>query len=328
LRRPKYLSPTSYSLAKRNMEDFYLRYLSDHRPPRSAQTEPMAIGSAFDAYVKSYLHEKLFGPTPEYELRKLFDEQVEPQHRDWAWTSGQVAFNMYQQSGALADLLIELHKAVGTPVFEVSIQGVVHVPNIGEVSLLGKPDIYFINGKGTPVILDWKVNGWFSWRGASPKRGYMKLRHGSLTRSLDKDHHRDCHPMLVDGMMINAGHPLDVVDPSWAAQVSVYAWLCGADVGSNFITAIDQLACKPSQGKYPDVRIAEHRARVGKQFQVDTFTKLVELWEIVNSDHIFREMTPRDSKLLCETLDDQSKLMYQIHESGDDEDRDFLELSK
>jgi len=336
MRRPRYLSPTSINLYYRDIEEFYCRYLTEHRPPRMKQTRPMSIGSAFDAYVKSYLHEKLFGKgaDPMYERDTLFEEQVEEHNWDWARVHGAHAMEIYRQSGALADLLIELNKAVGDPVFEVSLEGKLSVNRAGvdptPVNFLGKPDIYFINKLGNPVILDWKVNGWCSKRGASPKKGYLKLRHGSNVRSLDKPHHRDCQPMMHQGMMINAGITLDMVDKDWATQLAIYAWLCGCDIGSDFITGLDQLACKPNElgGQFPDVRIAEHRLRVGRQFQWETFLKAQEVWDVVHSDHIFRDMSEDESRRKCETLDAQCKSLTQMSNSDDPMDKLFMEMTK
>jgi hypothetical protein len=294
----------------------------------------MAIGSAFDAYVKSFLHERLFGAGTNsvYELRTLFEEQVEPQHRDWAWTHGAEAFRMYRESGVLADLLIEVKKAVGEPVFEIKLEGVIQVNREGVssvgVNFLGKPDVYFINQLGNPVILDWKVNGWFSARGASPKKGYLKLRHGSKQRGLDKEHHKQCQPMMHQGMMINVGLSLDMVDKDWATQLSIYAWLCGADIGSDFIVGLDQLACQPSMGEYPEVRIAEHRLRVSRAYQWEVFLKAQEVWDVVHSDHIFRDRTKEDSQALCEALDAKAKSICQMVESDDPDDKAFLEMTQ
>jgi hypothetical protein len=238
---------------------------------------------------------------------------------------------MYRESGALADLLIELNKAVGQPVFEVALEGVIQVKRDGVpeagVNFLGKPDVYFINQLGSPVILDWKVNGWFSKRGASPKKGYLKLRHGSKNRGLDKDHHKDCIPMMDQGMMINVGLMLDMVDKDWATQLSIYAWLCGSDVGSDFITGLDQLACQSTGGEYPDVRIAEHRLKVSKSFQWETFLKAQEVWDVVHSNHVFRDKTLEESQAACETLDAQARLICTMHESEDPEDKAFMEIT-
>ncbi|KKK99128.1 hypothetical protein LCGC14_2635890, partial [marine sediment metagenome] len=87
MRIPEYLSPTSISLWQKDEELFYQRYLSENRLPREPQTQPMSIGSAFDAFCKSYLHEALFGKgaDPCYSRGYLFEEQVQEHNRDWAW---------------------------------------------------------------------------------------------------------------------------------------------------------------------------------------------------------------------------------------------------
>lgn len=329
MRRPKYLSPTSISLFYSNIEDYYIRYLSDYKPPRPPQNQAMSIGSAFDAYVKSYLHEKLFGKNHKdsdtYELETIFQEQVEPHNRDWAWRHGEQAFRVYKESGALSDLMLDLEKAVSDPKFEISIKGRVS-SKIGGVILLGKPDVYYINQEGHPVILDWKVNGWCSKSGASPKRGYIRIRHGSTDRKKDKGQHKEAMPMRYQGMMVNFGHHLEDVDESWASQLSIYGWLCGEDIGGDFITGIDQLVCKPTGLEFPDVRVAEHRLRTGKKFQNELFEKAVEVWDIVNSDHIFRDVSEETSKRRCKTLDAKAEVLKEIAESDKPEDQLFNEM--
>lgn len=61
MRKPDYISPTALKLYRDNRDEYYLRYLADTKSPRDGQTQPMSIGSAFDAYVKSDIHTKLFG---------------------------------------------------------------------------------------------------------------------------------------------------------------------------------------------------------------------------------------------------------------------------
>jgi hypothetical protein len=304
MRIPEYLSPTSIALADKDMEAYYVRYLSDNKPPRDPQTQPMSIGSAFDAYVKSFLYERLIGKNPEYELRTLFESQVQSHNRDWAWVHGEHCFNLYRESGALADLLIELNQAISEPVFEIKLEGVLQLnPESPPVNFLGKPDIYYINETGTPIIIDWKVNGWCSNSPISPKRGYMKLLHGSNDRSLDKQHHRDCFPMKVNGMMINAGLKLNDIEKKWAAQTSIYAWLCGAPIGSDFIAGIDQVVCKPVGRRFPEVKFAKHRLQVEKAFQLDLYSKAATLWETIHSDHILKDRSKSESQARCSALD-------------------------
>jgi len=76
MRIPAYLSPSALGVFEKDREQYYLKYLADNRPPRMPQTEPMAVGSAFDAFVKSYLHHSLFGnhgKDNQYELNTIFE---------------------------------------------------------------------------------------------------------------------------------------------------------------------------------------------------------------------------------------------------------------
>lgn len=333
MRRLEYLSPTSIKMFYDNLDDFYITYLSEHRAPRMPQTKPMSIGSAFDAFVKSYLHEMLYGKDadPVYELKALFESQVEPQNRDWAWTNGAHAFKLYKESGALADLALELSSAVGTPRFEISIKGLVSKPDpvkkdVKDVMLLGKPDLFFLNQEGYTVILDWKVNGWCSNSGQSPRKGYLRIRHDDRTVT---DHHKDTIPMMCQGMMINVAHYLEDVDKDWAGQLAVYGWLCGEDIGNEFITCIDQLACRPNPGKpFPRVRIAQHRVRVSSKYQLKYFDQIAYVWDVVNSDYIFRNMSPQDSFAYCQMLDAKAKMLKDMEGDKDDNDQLFLEMTR
>lgn len=329
MRKPEYLSPTSINLFHDDPEEYYIRYLSENKPPREPQTQPMSIGSSFDAYVKSFLHERLFGKgvDPRFELKTLFETQVEAHNRDWAWENGAVAFQMYRESGAFADLMLELQGAVNDPKFEIEIRGVINARNMGGVIFLGKPDVYFINKAGFPVILDWKVNGWCSKSPVSPAKGYLRLRHGSKNRSLDKTHHKDAQPMMHQGMMINIGHQLENVDGKWATQLAIYGWLCGMDVGSDFITGLDQLVCKPSGAKYPEVRIAEHRLRIGKEFQWEVFSRAHKIWDCINTGHIFQNLSLKESQQLCISLDAKSKVMVELVNSDNPQDKLFQEMT-
>src|SRR5262245_45095711 len=123
----RYLSPTSINLFYSNKQEFYLTYLSPEKHDRPLQTQAMAAGSAFDAYIKAYLHERLFGKgyDPRFDLTALFDAQVDRHNRDQAILVGSYIFEMYSRSGALIDLLTDLESAIGAPRMELSVQGVV-----------------------------------------------------------------------------------------------------------------------------------------------------------------------------------------------------------
>ena len=290
-------------------DEFYLRYLADERPPRQAQTQPMSIGSAFDAYAKSALHQCLFGKgvDPEYDLEALLAKQVESQHLDWARQHGKYVFEQYRQAGCFGGLLTEMREAQGDPRFEFEIRGEVHGLKDGQirgVTLLGRPDVHYVNKEGCTVILDFKVNGYCSNRPQSPLAGYVNLRAAGRT---NLGQHRDAQLMMHRGMIININRFLEGADKTWAKQLAVYGWLTGCPVGSDFLVGIDQISCSPTVGGLPSIRIAEHRTRVGPQFQWDTFNHACDIWEVVHSDHLFRDKDREASAAHAAMLDRRCK---------------------
>src|SRR4030042_359925 len=112
-----HISPTALSKWENDREDFYISYLAKVRPPSVPQTQAMAVGSAFDAYVKSSLHRDLFGDDPKYSLDALLTAQVDKSVLDWAHTAGRHVFNCYKFTGAYDELLVELGQAGGPPPF-------------------------------------------------------------------------------------------------------------------------------------------------------------------------------------------------------------------
>jgi hypothetical protein len=109
--------------------------------------------------------------------------------------------------------------------------------------------------------------------------------------------------MHVKGVQINIGKHLDDIEKTWAAQLSIYAWLMGEPVGSDFIVAIDQIVCDATKGGLPGIRIAEHRLTTSRRFQEDLFIEACDVWEIVHSDWIFRDMPKEASQARCQALD-------------------------
>lgn len=302
MRIPKYLSPTSLSVWERSQEEFYLQYLAENRPPRIPQTQPMSVGAAFDAYIKSYYHSVLFNTEdPTFEFEAIFESQVEEHNRDWARDAGKYVFECYKTSGALNDLLSELQASESEPRFEFTLQ-----KSLFDVPLLGKPDLFYTHKSGAQIILDWKVNGFCSKYPKSPNRGYLRVRDGWLGVSSRNANmmHKDAHPMKHNGVTINVSEHLETIDKNWATQLSTYAWLCGAEIGEEFVVAVDQIVAKPDKPR-PKLRIAEHRGLVSKQFQLDAIRKYSELWNIINSNHIFRDMDFEESAQRCDTLDKQ-----------------------
>lgn len=315
MRTPKYLSPTSLKTFEGNPIDFYINYLADDRPERCPQTVPMAVGSSFDAYCKSYLHEALFGRNvdPKFGFTNLFEAQVETQNRDRALLDGAWAFKQYKQSGALADIILELNQAIGRPTFEFDVLGAVNGYREGvtidlEVPIFGKPDVRFINREGCHVIYDWKVNGYYSKGNTSPKPKYVKILDGWLfTTAKNSRNHNMAHPDTIireyKGMRIGS-HFLEEVDPEWADQLATYAWLMGEPVGSETIVGIDQLCCADSGTQYlPMIRVAQHRARISENWQFGLLKRYQDLWNRITSGHYFSDLSLEESIARCKELD-------------------------
>lgn len=314
MRLPKYISPSSLKTFEKDRAEFYLKYLADNKPPRMSQTRPMCVGSAFDAYVKSYLHNAIFGNygvDDAYAKEKIFEAQVEEQNRDWARVAGQHVFDSYSKAGCLADIMFELSQCVGKPRFEFSIEDFVK-SKIGNIPLLGKPDIFFTNKQGCRVILDWKVNGYCGNASTSPATGYIKVRdtwnglHAKASRN-NGNCHKDCIIKDHRGVKINGVIYMENVNGEWADQLAIYAWLLGEPIGSeDVVIGIDQIvgcgqSCIPDTN--PDLRVANHRSRISRTYQLTLLGRLAYAWECIISGHYFKDLSLEDSKARCANIE-------------------------
>ena len=292
-----YLSPTSIKLFSNDTEEFFLKYVSDVDIPRFPQTQPMAAGAAFDAFIKSHLHYCLFGE--HFDLRTIFENQVEEYNRDWAWEAGKHIFEEYKAVGCVTDLLRELKKAVDKPRFEFSVSN-----KINGVPLLGKPDVFFLNEGGTRVIYDWKVNGYCATRLTSPMKGYIKLQEIGKECKI----HRDCYLMVSNGITINVSMKLEDGNKDWADQLAIYSWLVGEEIGSEeVIFGIEQI-CGPKNR----LRFASHRLKISPNYQYNLIQFIEHIWEVMNSGWMFRNLTEEQSKERCKLLEIRG-----IEESGE-----------
>lgn len=306
----KRLSPTALHKWEESREEFYIRYLSDNQSI-SAQTEPMSVGSAFDAMVKSRLHADFIPePDPEYTLEYLFNTQVEEDCRAFAFEAGAWCLDRYMAVGAYDDLCAEIKNSKTLPRFEFSLRD-----EINGIPLQGKPDLEF--NLDVPFIHDWKVNGYCGKNPTSPRSRYAMCRD---TWNLEGEDWSECklaptrggnrphskyRPMNFGGTVIGS-HWMEDVDKKWADQVTIYAWMIGLPIGSeDWIASIDQLACKPYWDNRPLIRIAQHRCRVSAFWQFELLNRLQRCWETLQSGHIFTELTREESDARCEVLDMQ-----------------------
>jgi hypothetical protein len=314
----EYISPTSLTMFESNVEQFYMQYLAEPRRPRFPQTEPMSIGSAFDARVKCKLLEDLGKP---FNVAEMMNDQVEEHVRDWAIENSVYVMNEYVKSGSYKALLKELKNSIIDPRFEFKVK-----IEVEGVPILGKPDCFYVNEDGARVIADWKVNGYCSKRGAGPKKGYVK----NWTTG---DSHPKAMIMPYHGIPINAAHPMEQIDKIWATQLTFYAWSLGEKVGGDFIAQIEQLACKPSgssgvsEGINMGVNITvyTYRSRILSEFQTHLVERIKTMWSILQSDWIFRDRGKRASQAYCKQLNEQAAMELEMKDSEDPDDKYFLE---
>lgn len=299
----KYLSPSSYKIWCDNRDLFYQQYLSPTKRPRDPQNNHMSVGSAFDAFAKSHLHKKFVGDDdPRFEFKALFDAQVEEHNRSEAMISGRACFDAYTSSGALADLAEQLLKANGKPRFETTLEGIVSgtrpskSATVGAIPLLGKPDLYFTAKDGFRIISDWKVNGYHTKSGASPRPGYMRLYPGF-------ESHRDFVPGDHNGIKINKLLTMEQVDKDWATQLAVYGWILGEPVGGDFVGSIHQIVCRKT-----GIRVAVHQCLISEEFQHSLYEGMQDCWYRIQSGEIFDNMTVEQSLMWAKKLDENKPM--------------------
>ena len=310
MKTPRSLSYSSLSLFEKDIEEFYMRYLADKAAPRLPQEPPMAVGSAFDAFVKAALHSQLFGVSsnPQFEFGAIFESQVEPQCRDFALKAGKHIWKCYKLTGAYEELFVLLQRSIEPPRFEFKVEGL-----IGGAPFLGKPDCRFVLDLGDGpihVILDWKVHGYCSKYGASPSKGYMLCRDGYLSDKPSRSHckeHANFLGMNYHGLLINSGY-MEGCNNEYADQLCLYGWLLDEAVGDeNVVLMIDEIVAKyMGPDVRPLLRVANHRGRVSKAHQNALVKRVARCWTAITSGHVFTDMTPEESRSRCEVLDNMA----------------------
>lgn len=305
MRIPRSLSYSSLTLWEKNPEEFYLRYMADHQAPRLPQEPPMAVGAAFDAYVKAAINHRLYGRaiSPAFEFPAIFESQVEPHLRDFALVAGKHVFKAYHASGAFGDLMKLLWQSVEPPRFEFKVDA-----KIAGAPFTGKPDCRFVLnfGKGLiHCILDWKVRGYCSKYSTSPSKGYMLCRDGYKAEKQSQSHLKEHNAYLAynhRGLTINAGY-MEFCNNEYADQLCIYGWLLGEKPGDeNVVGMIEEIAAKPAEPR-PLLRVANHRARIKADHQQKLQDRIACCWTAVSTGNLFPDMTPEENASRREVLD-------------------------
>lgn len=327
MRKPEYLSPSAIDLWIKDRREYYVKYLADVRSPKIPQTDAMALGSAFDSFIKAHITLVLApgyvprGPVlvrpvaiaqppggmtgrmnhdlvledgskcPDV-LRDQYLSSVEPHNDRTALRDGWIVYQDYLRSGSLARLLTLL-PAGSIVKMESTVRG-----TVDGVPLSGKPDLYCLwtdyekrTLDGTEVevpvpkslLLDWKVNGFYSKTGAYPNPGAFSIYDSSSGGYI--------------GSGSRYGRPFEECDATWARQVLTYAWCLGLP---NPTFYIDQLAYRGGKKL-----VATVRGTIEQAFAEGLRATYVDAWSRIERDHIFSDMTVEESRALSRQLDTQ-----------------------
>lgn len=317
MRIPKSLSYSSFSLFEKDPSEFYLRHLADVRPPRLAQENFMAIGAAFDAYVKSELHSAIFGPgsDAQFEFDTIFTQQVEKPNRDWARDQGQYVFDCYKVAGFYDELLQMLLKSKEPPRFEFTLEG-----SIDGVPFLGKPDLRFVHECGVHIVHDWKVKGYVSKHSQSPSKNYRICRDGydaiflglNITKACPTGKPSQSHNQSHGGYEAYSHHGLEINkaymedgNVEYADQLSAYGWMLGEKIGDeNLVLSIDETVAKyQGTDKHPLLRVANNRARVRSEYQTSLMNRIKSCWNAIITGHVFQDLSKEANDDQCRALD-------------------------
>lgn len=267
----KYISYSSFKQALGCEYEFYLMRLAGMPYMPFPQTRPMAMGYAFESFVKAEIARLLGKLEYKNKLAKLL-ENIQPEHQDII-AKGHELFEEYCHCGQLKRLIdegvedveLEGHAELGGH----SIEGI--VSNFGVIKIFGKPDAVMVDRP-----LDWKVNGFESKWGKSPTPGYVR----SFTRGVDKGRHE------------KSQLPMELLDPEWATQMVFYNWLKKGAVVGPMLGAIEQVAISPTK-----VSFSSFRSSISTTFVEKIFDQLNDLWTRLKDGQI-NEPVPDTQK--CE----------------------------
>ena len=244
-----YFSPTSFLESEECEYGFYLTRMSEYVFPRLQQTEAMAIGCAFDSFAKAELAYVLGKKNKKKNLLATLLQSVED-HNKHIIPLGNQLFEKYYEYGCFDNLIQEGMEDIEL-VIHKNIAGV--EGTLGEVKLFGKPDATLVGR----IPLDWKVSGFGSAAGQSPKQGYFRCLSA---------------PRVDKGVHPKYGLPLETIDIRWATQLVFYNWMLGNDT-LDMSGRIEQCAIRPTATVF-----ASYRAKISPEFITITRLKLTDRW--------------------------------------------------
>lgn len=237
-------------------EKFFLKKLSGYSFDEK-QGNPAAMGSAFDAFVKTWIAHKIgLSNEPKLQVEELLKSVQIPDtdsRRAEILRAGKNLAKLYMELGLVDRLLKENVSDLELHIFEI----------FHGVRILGLPDGVITQSDGIKVPLDWKVRGYGSKHGYSPTQGYTTYISNDGTV---KDWHS------------KRGDPLENLNDRWAIQMAIYFWLLnpGKMRPGNFIDA----PCAIEEATYgrKNIVFTQIRTVVSAAFQETIWEKMKRCW--------------------------------------------------
>jgi len=259
-RLPSFISPSALMQAQTQPNTFFLTRLLNDRDPREPQSLAASVGSAFDYYIKVELMQEKF--KHKADLLPQLKNGIENNNVE-AHQAGKRALNFYKMGAYNIDEIhdVEIHT-------NGSVEG---VPLYGMLDASTWDEEYDME-----CPFDWKVSGYTSKSGISPKPGYYRLWDGNRPKTSHKKYYKDM--------------PFDIIDPKWALQLCTYGWITGVPLGTEFPGFIDMLSWRKTK-----VRTSKYRGIITEEFQENTAREYVRLWkELQDGTFIDRLASPSD----------------------------------
>ena len=268
----------------------------------------MAVGSAFDAYVKAALNYVLYGTavSPKFEFGEIFESQVEPQNRDFALKAGKHVFRAYKLTGLSTNCFLcsdnpssrrdsssrsmghcrcSLHRKAGLPL---------------RARLWAGSDPLHPGLESSGLLLEvccQPVEGLYALPGRLPEREAEQESHNTEHTNFLEYNHR--------GLTVNAGY-MEHCNDEYADQLCLYGWLLGEKPSDeNVVGMIEEIVSKPANPT-PLLRVANHRARVKADYQQKLLERVGRCWQAITTGNVFPDLTPEENTGRREVLEDMA----------------------
>ena len=274
-----YYSPTQLKMFERDRREYIRRYI--YGAGGIEQTPAMAIGGAFDCFVKGAIAQE-FGVAFDLDANLRRAIQVDKLW-DAVRADAETLFGEYVSSGQLDRLILDMwDNDVQVDTIEMEQKRTFDIG--GGVIVLGIPDLTYVGADGVRVVLDWKVNGRYSAKGGTVLTNFVNAYPPTKMSSSNGAHKKVMRGKIsgmwcdVEGLRCKAHND----------QLSTYGLAFG---DSEIIGWIEQVCCTPDEGR----RFVVVRGRLNCTAVKERYK---HMHEVLSSGHMFDSLARSESDSL------------------------------